>query len=82
MREFCWGLPRNRRLHGLIHDEPEDIGASVVADDIQVELAASDLGEVEVGGEEGLSGARWAGQDLAERIDERASASQGAVDPR
>src|SRR5260221_14674142 len=55
--------------------ELEDIGAGVVADDVEVELATDDLGAVDFGDEDDFVFEVRAGEEIAEWVDDTTAAT-------
>src|SRR5215469_10596313 len=65
-----WGLRRSSRDF-----EAEDVGARVVAGDVEVEFAFGDFAEVEVGGEDAFTVVAGSGEELAHGADDHAAAA-------
>lgn len=55
VRAIFHGLPRHRLLRSPIDDETEDVGAGVMANNVEIELSARNLAEIEVRREDGLA---------------------------
>ena len=53
----------------------EDVGSSVMADDVEIEFAADDLGQIEFGRQYAFGIERRAGQHLAQRADDTTAAA-------
>ena len=54
--------------------ELENVGASVMADDVEVHFAADDLGAVDFGNEDGFVFEIRSGEEIAEGVDDATSA--------
>src|SRR5258706_8914785 len=67
-------LEDDRRLLGLVDREAKHIGTGVVPDGIEIEPAASDRPEIEVGNQEALTPEQRAREDGSQRIDDAAAA--------
>ena len=58
----------------LVHGQGEDVRPGVVADRVEVEVPAIEVGEVELREQDALTVAQRSGEDLAQRRDDRAAA--------
>ena len=59
----------------FVHTQLKDVRRRVVADDVEVELAADDLRGIDLGGQDGLAIQVRPGQERAEGIDDAAAAA-------
>src|SRR5580692_6485826 len=57
-------------LGTLVDLELKDVGARIVADGVEIVLAANDLGGIDFGYEDGFSFGVGAGKEVAERVDD------------
>ena len=62
----------------LVDAELEDVGAGIVADDVEVELAARDVAQVEVRAEDAFFAQQRARHRLAERTVDRGAGEWAA----
>src|SRR5438477_1883155 len=66
----CLGNNRGRRC--FVDDQLKDVGPTVMSRDVEVELCATNLVEIEIGGQDGGAVEAGTGEHLAERAHRRA----------